>query len=295
MSFPVGEVASVGAAVCWAIGLTLFRNDVQQIGARAVNLFKGVVAFGALAIVTLFTGFPAMEFDTAALLVLSGLVGLTIGDTLLFKALGLLGPHRTSLFGVLGPIVTASAGWVFLHEGLEPWQLVGVGFAVAGLALVVYFRGDHKDEPNVHLKGIIFGAGSALCQSAGTLLSRAAQTDVDALSGTTVRLFAASLGLIVYALWRRELGTQIRLLTEPARLKRLIPASLIGSFAGLWLMQLGIKEAPAAVANALHSTTPLFTLPIAVFYLKERLGRAAVLGSLAAVAGVALLLLAGAS
>ncbi len=273
----------------------MFRRDVQQIGARAVNLFKGVVACVALALVTLVTGFPAMDSHTAGLLVLSGLVGLALGDTLLFKALGLLGPHRTSLFGVLGPIVTASAGWMFLHEGLEPGQLVGVGLAVAGLALVVYFRGGHKDEPDIHLKGILYGAASALCQSAGTLLSRAAQTDIDALSGTTVRLFAASLGLVIYALCRRELGTQIRLLLDPARLKRLILASLIGTFAGLWLMQVGIKEAPAAVANALHSTTPLFTLPIAVFYLKERLGRAAVFGSLAAVAGVALLLLAGAS
>ncbi|MHC4933255.1 MAG: hypothetical protein ACYTGV_13810 [Planctomycetota bacterium] len=41
MSFPLGEVASLGAAAGWAVGLTLYRRDAREIGARAVNLFKG--------------------------------------------------------------------------------------------------------------------------------------------------------------------------------------------------------------------------------------------------------------
>jgi drug/metabolite transporter (DMT)-like permease len=71
---------------------------------------------------------------------------------------------------------------------------------------------------------------------------------------------------------------------------RLVPAAFVGTFLGLWLMQLGIKNTESAVANALHSTTPLFTLPITVFLLRERLGWLAVTGSFVAVGGVVLLL-----
>ena len=59
-------------------------------------------------------------------------------------------------------------------------------------------------------------------------------------------------------------------------------------------MQVGIANTTAAVANALHSTTPLFTLPITVLFLRERLGARVVMGSVVAVAGVVLLILAGA-
>ena len=44
-----GELASLGAALCWAFGLTLFQRDVRDIGARAVNLFKGIVGCALVA------------------------------------------------------------------------------------------------------------------------------------------------------------------------------------------------------------------------------------------------------
>ena len=73
-------------------------------------------------------------------------------------------------------------------------------------------------------------------------------------------------------------------------LRRLVPAAFIGTFLGLWLMAVGIKHTESAVANALHSTTPLFTLPIALFVLREKVGKLAIAGSFVAVAGVFLLL-----
>ena len=38
--FPLGEIASLATALCWAVGLNLFRRDTREIGARQVNLFK---------------------------------------------------------------------------------------------------------------------------------------------------------------------------------------------------------------------------------------------------------------
>ena len=294
MQFPLGEVASVGAAVCWAIGLTLFSADVREVGARHVNLFKGLLGtLVFLGVVVVRGGAPAAPVDAALYLAASGVVGLAIGDTFLFGALRLLGTHKTALFASLGPILTALGGWIFLQEVLNALQVVGILMAAWGVALVVYYR-DGRTDPSPTLRGVLYGLVAASCQAVGTLLARVGLSETDALWGTTLRLGAATVALLLWAVMRRDLVPGLRILVQPARLRRLVPAVLIATFSGLWLMQVGIKHAPAAVANALHSTTPLFTLPIALFWLREHLGRLGIFGSLVAVGGVVLLILAGA-
>ena len=293
MSFPVGEAASVGAAVCWAIGLTLFATDVREVGARHVNLFKGLLGTLIFLGVVVVRGVPAAAVEPALYLAASGVVGLAIGDTFLFGALRLLGTHKTALFGSAGPILTALGGWIFLQEALSVLQVVGILMAAWGVALVVYYRDGGKD-PSPTSRGVLYGLVAASCQAVGTLLARVGLAEIDALWGTTLRLGGATAALLLWALMRRDLAPALRILLEPARLRRLVPAVLIATLCGLWLMQIGIKHAPAAVANALHSTTPLFTLPIALFWLREHLGRLGILGSFVAVGGVVMLILAGA-
>jgi len=135
------------------------------------------------------------------------------------------------------------------------------------------------------------GVLSAVAMSAGVLLNKRGLVATDPLTATAFRLSGAVVGLTLFACVRRDLMPDFRKLLQPRVLRRLVPAAFIGTFLGLWLMAVGIKHTESAVANALHSTTPLFTLPIALFVLKENVGRLAVVGSFVAVAGVFLLLL----
>ena len=88
-----------------------------------------------------------------------------------------------------------------------------------------------------------------------------------------------------------ETAGQVRRLFSPRPFRRLLVAAFFGTFCGIWLMQAGISWTDSAVASALHSTTPLFTLPIAIFVLRERVTLGAVIGSCLAVAGVVILIL----
>ena len=293
MELPVGEIASLGAAASWAIGLSLFRGEVREIGALPVNLFKGLLGMCMFAACAAVLRVPMGGPEAQGMLLLSGLVGLALGDTLLFIALGDLGAHRAALFGSLGPVMTAVGGWVLLDERLSPWESAGIVLASSGVAMVVYFRGSHADDPKGSTRGVVCGIASALCQAGGVLLSKKAMTEVHFLGAAGLRLFAANLALIIVLLYRRQLASAVRRMFEGRRPLRMVRATFFATFLGLGLMQLGIAETDSAVANALHSTTPLFTLPIGLFVLRERIGALAIVGSLVAVGGVCLLLLAG--
>ena len=82
----IGEIASLAAAACWAVGLTLFRRDVRAIGARQVNFFKGLVGTTIMLLALAFTGFGEIGAYEQWMLILSGFVGLALGDSLLFTA-----------------------------------------------------------------------------------------------------------------------------------------------------------------------------------------------------------------
>lgn len=289
----IGELASLAAALCWAVGLNLFRRDVQLVGSRAVNLFKGIFGCSLFLVILLVVGVPYVDQRAISLFALSGVIGLAVGDTLLFVALAHLGAHRTALIASLAPVFAALGAWMFRGEMLSLFEIAGISMAMLGVTLVVWLRPHGAEPRRADAIGIACGVGAALFQAAGVVVSKEAfaGADVPLLSGV-LRLGAATMFLALFALVRGELDGQLGALFRPPTLKRLVMASLVGTFGGIWLMQIGIANTGSAIASALHSTTPLFTLPIAYFVLKERITPAVAAASLLAVAGVSVLLLA---
>jgi drug/metabolite transporter (DMT)-like permease len=90
---------------------------------------------------------------------------------------------------------------------------------------------------------------------------------------------------------------KIRLaLTSYKDKKALITLSLgsfFGPVIGVWLSLVSIKYTRLGIATTLMSLTPIFLIPITRTVFKERISAGAVFGTIIAVAGVAILLLAG--
>ena len=75
MGFPLGEVASLATALCWAVGLNLFRRDAREVGARPVNLFKGLIALPPLLLCLWIGGANDVSGEAQVYLILSGVLG----------------------------------------------------------------------------------------------------------------------------------------------------------------------------------------------------------------------------
>ena len=61
------------------------------------------------------------------------------------------------------------------------------------------------------------------------------------------------------------------------------------TFGGFWLSLLALNHVPVATANTLNSLEPVFVLPLAAIFLKEKITLAQIVGTLAALAGVIVL------
>jgi drug/metabolite transporter (DMT)-like permease len=284
----MGELLSLASALCWAIGLTLFRAPLARRTAAEVNLFKCVLgalllwltALGAL----LGEAALALDLRTTLLLLLSGVVGMSIGDTLLFRSMALIGPTRALMLQSTNPLLATLFGWLCLAETLSPLQLLGIAACSGGTLLVIAEgrRGELARTAGYAL-GIAAGLGASAGQAAGLLLVREALLGASAAEGAAgaglalpiaaaaIRLSAGALALLLPALRRRPRATLALLVARDAW-REMGLASLVGTYLGILAMTIALDLAATGIVSALTSTTPLFLLGIGVVWLRERHG-----------------------
>lgn len=291
----LGEAASVTAAGLWAAAVVMFRPAIARHGASAVNLLKGLVATGLLTVTVLATGawrdFAGAEPAALGWMAASAVLGLTLGDTAMFAAVRRAGAHTALLLQTLAPVFTALLA-VPAGERLSPGEWLGGAVVLAGIALVVGPRRNGSPgtvAPAVWRAGVVFGLVAAFGQGAGIALAKPALGSLPVLPATLLRLAVGSAGLVL-AYWRSGLlGRAVSALSDPVTRRTAVPASVLGTYLAMLLMMAGVAWASATVAAVLLSTSPVLGLAVEAIVDRRRPGAVAIIGTLVAVAGVAII------
>ena len=122
----IGGLAALGTSILWAVGSTFFTFASRELGSVAVNRVRLLLATLFLAITHLaFTGALLPENVTAEAwfwFVLSGVIGLVLGDAFLFQAFVWIGPRLSMLLMSLAPVISMIFSWVFLAERLTQFN-----------------------------------------------------------------------------------------------------------------------------------------------------------------------------
>ncbi len=289
-----GEVAAICAAFLWALATTLYTGIGQHIPPLELNLAKGVIAIGLLLVTLLVRGdlLAAVEPLALGLLLLSGVVGIGLGDTAYLESLKRLGARRTLLLEMLAPPSAGLVALVFLGERLSVSAWCGIGLTLLGVAWVVTERSPGPSAgPARPWPGLGFGLLAAMSQASGAVLSHVAltRTSISPLWSSLLRLSAGVVTLLIWLpLTRQPLGRWLKH-QQSGRMWRVIAlATFIGTYLAIWLQQVSLKFTDAGIAQTLLATSPLFVLPITACR-GERISPRAVLGILVALAGIGLL------
>jgi drug/metabolite transporter (DMT)-like permease len=282
------------SAFLWTLAALLFKKLGKKVFPLGMNLGKGVVASLLLGILILFTDHSPVTNRAIIFLGISGILGITFGDTFYFESLVRLGPRVSLIITILIPVVTILLASTILHESLLLTSWFGILLTLFGVLLVLL----EKEQSGFLLKdfkpGIIYGLLSVFCCAAGILFSKTVLETTSVLRATFIRQVFGVMGLIILGLGNFKLRLWLKpVFKDPGLLKRLLFASFIGTFLGTLFSILALKYTYAAVATTLNATSPLFILPLAFFVLKEKVSFRAVLGSFIAVAGVSLIFLGG--
>jgi drug/metabolite transporter (DMT)-like permease len=288
-------------------------------GHRTAKLIGGVEAnFWRLALATLFLGSWAFTGGGGVggagfpLFLLSGLIGIGIGDAGLFQALPRLG-SRLSLLLIqcLTAPIAALIEWLWLGTTLSPTEIIGAIVILAGVG-VALAPGEHISVPRPQLIiGSLFGLLGAAGNALGVVLSRKAYAVLaahqESLDGGTAAFQRISGGLLVAGILLLIAKQQFIRFPEaedagsPApsvrdKWRRIWPWVLLNSLAGQTLgvsaMQWGLETTPTGVVMSIVALTPLTVIPLARVFEGEKVTLRSLLGGAIAVAGVICLTLA---
>ena len=295
-----GELAALSSAVIWAASSAVYARLGQRIAPLTLNLIKGIAAIGfmGLTLALRLESIPQTSPTALGLLLLSGAVGIGLGDTAFFISLNCLGARRGLLLEALAPPLAAVMAWVALGERLPPAAWLGIALTVGGVAWVIVERAQPALERSltpIRLRqGIFFGSLAALSQAGGAVLSRAALADtgIPPLWSGLVRIVAGCAVLLLWLwlsptsranpLFRRRAVNLVRLLLAIAA------TAFASTFLAIWLQQTALKYTAAGIAQAIGATSPMFIIPIAIA-LGEQVSWRAILGAGIALGGVWLL------
>ncbi len=292
----IGEIAGLGAAFCWTWTMLFFSLAGERIGSLAVNVIRLSFALPLLLITTIIifgTNFSEIFAGGSVwYLILSGLIGLTLGDAALFQALVWIGPRKTSLMFSSVPIATSFIAFATIDERLTLIAWISIIITVSGIVWVVSEKSkDNKRFPNKSLiPGIIAVIIGVICQAAGLVLSKAGMGEtVNPLPATLMRIVAGAFGIYVYIIFSGKIGQVIKGFKDKKAIALTAGGAFFGPFTGVWLSVISVKYTEAGVAATLNATVPIMMLPVAYFVYKEKLSGRTLLGTLVAVAGIALL------
>jgi drug/metabolite transporter (DMT)-like permease len=138
------------------------------------------------------------------------------------------------------------------------------------------------------LIGVALVLGAAVCWSAATLGLRVASAGLPAVAVTAIRVPAAALFLLTLLRGRGRLNARG---TRRRDWALIAAAGLIGTGLGSLTYIIAIQGTGAGLTALLTSTSPLWVLPLAALFLRERLTRRVVLGAALALGGIWLVLI----
>jgi len=293
-----GEIAALATAYCWSWTAIFFTAAGIRIGSFSVNVIRLAIACILLSFTTIFLmGTDVLGWyagGSIPILVLSGVIGLALGDAALFRALILIGPRKTTLIFAITPIITSLIGWIFLNEELRLQSWIAIAVTIVGITYVISERSStgFKAKAGYTGWGILFALLAALGQAVGLILSKMGMADqVDPLPATLLRIVSGMVILLIYMTAIQKTGLIMKSFTNGKAMLLVFGGSVFGPFAGVWLSVIAVRYTETGIASTLMSTVPIMILPAAYLIYKERITLRTLVGTVIAIGGIAMLFL----
>ncbi len=290
----IGELCGLLTAVCWSGSSLAFSAATLRVGPIRLNVTRLIFAAVLLFVAVVITGgdihLSSSQFWN---LVVSGLIGLVIGDTFLFKSYEIIGARMGMLIMSVAPAISAFLAYMLLGEILSWIAALGMVVTLLGIALVVLERRETTTETkSMHVQGIVFGFLAAAGQGAALVMAKMAFNEgpINGFVATLVRIVSSTIVIWPLAWLAGKFDNALAIYRKDRKALLLtLLGAFLGPFLGITLSLVSVANTTVGIAATLMATVPILMLPLVKYIQKDHISWRAVLGAAIAVAGVAIL------
>ena len=271
-SFAIGIASTLASSFFWATAVVLFRKSTDHVTGFGVNVGKNLVGLVFFAFTLGVMGFdriPYLSLRDVSFLVLSGAIGVGIGDLLFMESLQLLGAGLNAIVGCIYTPLMMIAGVLFFSETLSLQLIVGAFMVVT--AIIISSLGDIQQRPKHLVLAILIAVLSMLSTLVGAVLYKDLLHRYDLCFVTWVRLFSGSLFLLLYFLVHPRRHTLLAGLGNLHHWKKLILSGFLGTYLAIGAWAVGLRNLPASLIAVFSELTVIVIILMAYFFLHESL------------------------
>ncbi len=295
----IGTICALTAALVWAGSSTIIKSITTKIDALSLSALRLCVASILLLAVISLSG-RITEFINTPLMplvyvLISGIIGLAVGDTVFIKSLSYLDVSRAFPIAQCAyPVFTMFLAVSLLGESFTWVTGLGTFFVLLGIYLITSTwkaSGINSTSGRISGKGIVLALIAGIGWAVATVTLKLGVMEMDPLVAGAIRISSAAIVLLPFALSQRKRGAlQLRKYGSPS-LALALTSGLISPGMGMVFFIIAIQLLGAGKTAVLSATSPLFLLPFSVFILKERLTRLTLIGIFTGVTGICLVAL----
>ena len=298
----IGITFAISASILWSITVVTIKPITNQVSPFLINPIKNSIGFFLFFISFILFDIPLWYHDLLPfeyfIILLSGTLGMFLGDTIFIYALNKIGANRVAIVDAFSPVVIFIYSLILLpNQSLSLVQIIGFVLTIIGL-LILKNENDFDDiDSTVKIKGILMVLGAMLCTGFGvvylkTVLNRINETGYDIKINLWITAFRLIPGVIfswILFLLQKNKLEKINPLHEKQNLIPLIIASIIGPFIalGCWILGYAFIDKPS-ITSIIGQSSVIFIILLSWIFLKEKLTRLRILSAILVFIGVIL-------
>ncbi|MBX2992934.1 MAG: DMT family transporter [Bacteroidetes bacterium] len=281
-------------ACFWSGSALVFASATRRAGSFNVNITRLIVAMIYLfLLIILFQLNVRLSGSQILNLAISGVIGLALGDTFLFRAFQEIGARVTMLVMSLAPAIAALLAYFILGETLSVTGILGIAITVAGIGIVVLNRRTEQ-ATIITTFGLTLALLAAVGQGAGLVFAKMAfqEGDVNGFVATAIRIVASLVVLLPVVVMAKRYTSPWKLFRDDRTAFKLTAlGSVLGPFLGISFSLFAIEHTKVGIAATIMAIVPILMLPLVRYIYKEQLTLRAIVGAVVAVVGVGVLFL----
>ena len=287
----IGFLSAITAVYFWTFACSIWSRESKKLLPRQINIYKNVLAsiFFLPAVLTI-SWFS--DLSSICILIISGIVGIAIGDTLYINSLKIIGTRKTLSFEALTPIIATLLGAVSINEIYPQKVWIGSFMVSFSLLMIVRQNTNNKDQSrDIKIVGMFYALGSVFCAVFAALMSRMIliNSTLTPFEATEIRLLSSS--IFLFLIFKKDF---LNLLSTRSITRKnhanLFLSTLLGTNLCILFQQIVFKSFPIGIGWTLLSLSPLFSLFISKKE-KERINKFTIIYSILSILGVGITLI----
>ena len=270
----LGEIYAILTALCWSSGVIFFQVSGRVLSSLQINLLKntlGVIGFIGFLIIQ-GHDFPAFNHHEYLILIISGILGVAVGDLFFLASLRRLG---ASLIAIVSTTYSPSIfllAFLMFGEVISLQAYFGGALVISGI-IIGFLEKPKNKRPEDIAWGVLYGFAAQALTAFSVLLLKPIMEIHPVVPIALVRFSTGAVLSIGFLVFAKGLSALFETFKQGLKHPPLIMGSFLGTFLSVIFWLAGYKYTLAGRAAIYNQLSTIFIIIMAAIFLKESMTR----------------------